>query len=221
MKKFLVLLIVVAVIGGTAGLVSCGSSGGDSSEFAGTWLATGEDGGVGKAVILDLSSSSFKRIAFTEEPDDMIQEEGQKGQYSVSGDNFSASVVTEWDDGTTTWVPYTETKVHPYSYDGTTLTLEVEPGMEVPFTRVVFTQPGNLAGTSWGTGALELNSNGTYTYAEPGYTCSGTWSATSNMLRTITTVEDGSAMYVENVYEYEIVGSELVLSWDGDEKLRY
>lgn len=227
MKKFLVLMIVVAVIGGTAGLVSCGSSGGDSSEFAGTWLATGEDGGVGKAVILELGSDSLTRIAFTEYEDeedpgqyDMIQEEGQKGQYSTSGDNFAISIVMEWDDNTTAWVPETDTAVVPYSYSGTTLTLEVEPGLYVPFTRIEFTRHANLAGTTWG-GVLSLNSNGTYAYDESGYTSSGTWSATDGLVRIITTNENGSGIYIENLYEYEIQGTELVLSWNGRDMWTY
>lgn len=221
MKKFLLVLMTIALVCvGT--MVSCSSSGGDSGEFAGTWLATGEDSGVGKAVLFEMVSSSFTRIAYTEEPDDMIQEEGQKGQYGISGNNFTVTVTSEWDEGTSSWGTGIESVVIPYTYDGSTLTLEVEPGLMVPFSRIVFSQHANLSGTSWANGELELNSTGTYTYDDGAdYTASGTWSATANKLRTITTVENGSSMYVENLYEYDIVGSELVLSWDGDEKLRY
>lgn len=221
MKKFLVLMIVVAVIG-TAGLLSCDSSGGgDTGELAGTWLATGEDAGVGKAVIFELSSSSFKRTALTESVDDMYQEEGQMGLYGISGSNFTVTVTSEWDEISTSWAPANENVVIPYSYDGTTLTLEVEPGLLVPFTRIIFSQHANLAGTTWGGGVLLLNNDGTYTADDGVDTYTGIWSATADMLRTVTTSENGSSMYMENLYDYEIQGAELVLLWDGDVKQRY
>jgi hypothetical protein len=230
MKKT-VLFAAVFIIACLVFFPSCsgGSSGSSIStdDLEGIWVATGEDGGTAKAMLFEFSGNNFTRIGYTEvdasDPDgpDMIQEEGSRGTYSISDDTLIAMVIEDWDDYA--WDDDPETKNVPISYEGNTFTISMD-GHEIEFTKKSFSRPLALINTWYelpgGSNTLVGDGDGTYTYTDPGnnYTSEGTWTASPDLMRIITTYENDngteSTFYVENLYEYEISGTNLELSWD-------
>lgn len=233
-KNYLVLLITF--ISALVLLVSCdssSSSGGTAtpSELEGSWYTSGGNAGEHYAVLVTLADTDFERIVFEEKPDDMIQSEGGRGTYTVSGDELTVSITEEWDEDGQMWADTISTDYDiTYSIDGSTLTMDIPGAGEITLTKNNFVAVAALAGTTWNTAGepdeLVLNTDGTYTYTygsgpDYDYTASGTWEATSTLLRTITTEQDGGQLYVDNLYQYTLEGGYLILSWDDSEKLRY
>jgi hypothetical protein len=227
--KNTVLFAAVIIAAGLVIFPSCSGGSGSSvstGALEGIWVATGDDGGTAKAMLFEFSGNNFTRIAYTETPDpDMIQEEGSKGTYSISGTTLNISITQDWDDATVNWEDYTESFSFSFDLQGDTLMMDI-PGLgELYFDKKSFSRPLDLIGTWYELPAKEKtltgNGGGTYSYNDPGdnYTSEGTWTASTDLMRIVTTYEndDGteSTFYIENLYEYEISGTELELSWDG------
>ncbi len=214
------LILIAAAVAAFVFFAACDSSGGGSvteDDLQGIWVAVGEDGGIGKAMLFEFSGNNFTRIAYTEtEAPDMDQEEGGRGSFTMSGNTMKASITQVWDEGESNWVSYSETRDVPISLSGDTFTVNID-GQDVTFHKKTFSQPTALVKTWYETPdgeEMELGSDGAYSYTGEG-TYTGTWAATSDMIRTITTSDGASEFYFENIYDYEIIEEFLNLSWDG------
>jgi len=221
MKKLL-LTAAISVIAITMLAVSCdssSSSGGtaDPDDLVGTWLATVDYEGEEKAILFEITATELKRVAFTETEVGLMQEEGTLGTYEVSGGDFVVSITQEWNGDNQQWEEAPSERTAPYSLDGTTLTMEFPEIGEIPFTKKNFVPHANLADTAWSydSDLFIFHVNGDYTYESDEYPSTGTWEATEDLLRCITTEENGDDIYYEILYDYVIEDNELVLSWEG------
>lgn len=221
------LILIAAAVAAFAFFAACDSSGGGSvtaSDLAGTWVAVGEDDeGTGKAMLFEFSGNNFTRIAYTETVDDMGQDEGHKGTFTISGDAFKVTVTEAWDNEgeLPNWASGSGSSNVPFTLSGNTLTMTID-GMTIPFSKKSFSQPAALVDTWYEADGpiMVLESGGTYSYTGEG-TFTGTWAATSNMIRTITTSDGGSEFYIENLYDYNFTDPDLVFSWDGTEMYNF
>jgi len=230
MKKLLVFFFLM-VVGAAILVSSCdsGSSGDDdgkpanAADIVGTWFV----GDASEAMLFDFTTTGFTRIGYEDTEDDMVQVEGDIGTYTLVEGAFAGLITQEWSDATKDWGAGTDTIIATVSVDGDTLTIKVGTEMTIVLQRKTFTKPATIADITWhlsATDALVFNSDGTYTYEDPDsvYSVNGTWSATSNLLRTITTHDtDVGDFYLDNIYDYVIEGDELILTWKENSKGTY
>lgn len=194
-----------------------------SADIEGIWVATGEDEGIGKAMLFEFSGNEFTRIHYTEltvgdDAPDMFQDEGNKGTYSVSDDILTVTVTQAWENAE--WSAYSESRSVEIDLQGNTLVMDLGPMGPVNFDKKSFSRPSALVGTWYETspsaGAeLGVGAGGTYSYtlAGAGSAAAGTWSASPDLVRFITTDD---SFYIENLYEYDLTGGTLTLSWDAE-----
>jgi hypothetical protein len=233
-------LFVAAIIATCLVLLpSCDTGSNDESAgLEGIWVATWEEEGMGKALLFEFSGNEFTRIAYTEldadavDPDgpDMYQDEGNKGTYSVSDDILTVTITEDWDESD--WSAYSGSRSVEIDLQGDTLIMYFPDIDPLEFEKKSFSMPSALFGAYDLTHpedqvVLFFNADATFDYDDIGdsYEAEGTWSASPDLLRFITTYEkDGeteSTFYIENLYEYDISEGTLTLSWDGEQFYTY
>lgn len=232
MKKFLVFVFLM-VVGAAILVSSCdsGSSGGgggdpaNPADIVGTWFCI--DSAESDAMLFDFTTTGFTRIGYENTVDDMVQVEGDRGTYILVEGAFAGLITQEWDDEDLDWGAAPSGLNATFLIDGDVLTIQIETHDDLILQRKTFTKPATIADLTWhtsGTDELIFNSDGSYTYedTDSGYSVEGTWSATSNLFRTITTHDsDMGDFYLDNIYDYVIEGDELILTWKGTDKFTY
>ncbi len=227
------LVIIAAAVAAFILFAACDSSGGGGSvtedDLQGIWVAVGEDEGTAKAMLFDISGNEFTRIAYTETIyPDMVQEEGSKGTFSISGDTMKVTVAEEWVDYENGWASDPDNFDIPISMSGDTFTINIDD-QDVTFYKKSFSNPAGFE-DRWYLNAddsiyMDLAGNGNYSYVDTdaSYNSSGTWSATSDMFRIIETYgsDYGEDYYYEKLYYYELDGSNLKFSWDETEMYNF
>ncbi|MDX9800733.1 MAG: hypothetical protein RBT69_05280 [Spirochaetia bacterium] len=172
-------------------------------------------------MLLEFSGNNMTRIAYSEVVDDMGQEEGTKATFSISGDTIKITTTHDWDGDETNWVPEIEKADLSFSLSGNKMEVAAPEG-DLLFNKKSFSKPTELAGNwtvDFGTYSddMTLSADGTYDYTDKSgegpENYIGQWSATSDMIRFITTDYAGSSIYIESLYYYEIAGGTLTFSW--------
>ncbi len=170
------------------------------NDLVGSWIATGvsltvddmgtpldtTDDVIANAATFDCDASGNYEILFF---DNTEQIGGNQGILELMGVNLAVNVTQSWDE-TDFWQDNPETAWVSYSYGGTTLAIESPIGM-IAFTETAFSVSADIAGI-WQSITPETvyaaSSDGSYEFYSNEETMnpeSGTWEASSTMIRSV------------------------------------
>lgn len=172
-----------------------------------------------EAVVADIGESEIVMVFYRE----TVQVTGARGLYEMEEGEENSFLVTLthlWEAEEMDWVELAEPfeKVHPYTFDETTLVAMSPEGDEIPMTKTEFVQSTDLVGEWYYTDGINeatmiLSNDWTHSYEQEGddfgeYSEEGVWSSTgedAGYLRTsATTVNDVSPVLIEALTGYEL-----------------